>query len=106
MLRRPPRSTRTDTRFPYTTLFRSVAPTYEGRLPRVFPTHPIAKPRFRGRRDMGILKSLRQGAKHEPQGSGLFPDRTGRHAFRAGNPSGHRTPVFHHFAAKIGREHV
>src|SRR3546814_2427496 len=27
MIRRPPRSTRTDTRFPYTTLFRSVLPT-------------------------------------------------------------------------------
>src|SRR3546814_4082613 len=27
MLRRPPRSTRTDTRFPYTTLFRGVATT-------------------------------------------------------------------------------
>src|SRR3546814_6892962 len=26
MIRRPPRSTRTDTRFPYTTLFRSVEP--------------------------------------------------------------------------------
>src|SRR3546814_18650539 len=26
MRRRPPRSTRTDTRFPYTTLFRSIAP--------------------------------------------------------------------------------
>src|SRR3546814_4458733 len=30
MIRRPPRSTRTDTRFPYTTLFRSL------------PTHPAA----------------------------------------------------------------
>src|SRR3546814_16608225 len=28
MRRRPPRSTRTDTLFPYTTLFRSVSPTY------------------------------------------------------------------------------
>src|SRR3546814_4839968 len=27
MIRRPPRSTRTDTRFPYTTLFRSVGPS-------------------------------------------------------------------------------
>src|SRR3546814_6095383 len=27
MIRRPPRSTRTDTLFPYTTLFRSVCPT-------------------------------------------------------------------------------
>src|SRR3546814_9208593 len=33
MIRRPPRSTRTDTLFPYTTLFRSAAPSnrdYEG----------------------------------------------------------------------------
>src|SRR3546814_4690096 len=28
MIRRPPRSTRTDTLFPYTTLFRSARPTY------------------------------------------------------------------------------
>src|SRR3546814_12460389 len=34
MIRRPPRSTRTDTLFPYTTLFRSlVAGTLPGRLP-------------------------------------------------------------------------
>src|SRR3546814_17703794 len=33
MLRRPPRSTRTDTLFPYTTLFRSLGPLhYAGRL--------------------------------------------------------------------------
>src|SRR3546814_12463566 len=30
MIRRPPRSTRTDTLFPYTTLFRSVAPRLTG----------------------------------------------------------------------------
>src|SRR3546814_12097229 len=30
MIRRPPRSTRTDTLFPYTTLFRSVFPAFEG----------------------------------------------------------------------------
>src|SRR3546814_14613126 len=29
MIRRPPRSTRTDTLFPYTTLFRSLAPFYD-----------------------------------------------------------------------------
>src|SRR3546814_18114318 len=38
MIRRPPRSTRTDTLFPYTTLFRSVtkelsSDAYEGRAP-------------------------------------------------------------------------
>src|SRR3546814_18719478 len=80
---------------------RGVAPTYEGRLPRVFPTHPIAKPRFRGRRDMGIPKSLRQGAKHEPQGRGLFTDRTGTHAFRAANTSCHPPHLFYSFSASI-----
>src|SRR3546814_1796913 len=34
MIRRPPRSTRTDTLFPYTTLFRSDRPRHRGRLPR------------------------------------------------------------------------
>src|SRR3546814_4117469 len=35
MIRRPPRSTRTDTLFPYTTLFRSLIPELVGRLPVV-----------------------------------------------------------------------
>src|SRR3546814_16562021 len=35
MIRRPPRSTRTDTLFPYTTLFRSVQPG--GVLPHLLP---------------------------------------------------------------------
>src|SRR3546814_12090381 len=32
MLRQPPRSTRTDTLFPYTTLFRSIDPVWDRRL--------------------------------------------------------------------------
>src|SRR3546814_14607122 len=32
MIRRPPRSTRTDTLFPYTTLFRSRYPVYDAEL--------------------------------------------------------------------------
>src|SRR3546814_9724599 len=38
MIRRPPRSTRTDTLFPYTTLFRSSLPP----VPRPSPRHPRA----------------------------------------------------------------
>src|SRR3546814_6881252 len=34
MIRRPPRSTRTDTLFPYTTLFRSTQPSTQDRTPR------------------------------------------------------------------------
>src|SRR3546814_19630844 len=39
MIRRPPRSTRTDTLFPYTTLFLSPAPLI-GMIPRRFIAHP------------------------------------------------------------------
>src|SRR3546814_6553276 len=37
MIRRPPRSTRTDTLFPYTTLFRSAVPPSPGCRPARFP---------------------------------------------------------------------
>src|SRR3546814_7024756 len=39
MIRRPPRSTRTDTLFPYTTLFRSHAPVRE--VPRIAVIYPL-----------------------------------------------------------------
>src|SRR3546814_14754482 len=35
MIRRPPRSTRTDTLFPYTTLFRSINAKYEDRVEKL-----------------------------------------------------------------------
>src|SRR3546814_16932445 len=38
MIRRPPRSTLTDTLFPYTTLFRSIAPCYRTVLQRAQPS--------------------------------------------------------------------
>src|SRR3546814_17205842 len=41
MIRRPPRSTRTDTLFPYTTLFRSVAGARRG-LCLPLDLHPVA----------------------------------------------------------------
>src|SRR3546814_15683984 len=65
MIRRPPRSTRTDTLFPYTTLFRSDRRADEGAEgnPRAADRgrysaardhhHPAARPRRRPRRDDG-----------------------------------------------------
>src|SRR3546814_3719769 len=41
MIRRPPRSTRTDTLFPYTTLFRSVT---EGDFPELRPLPALKRP--------------------------------------------------------------
>src|SRR3546814_4248378 len=50
MIRRPPRSTRTDTLFPYTTLFRSTEPVFrrhldEGRV--YFPRNGAGRPRIK-----------------------------------------------------------
>src|SRR3546814_2385988 len=50
MIRRPPRSTRTDTLFPYTTLFRSKRGGPEGRWQRC----PNSKPRSEGRQVVQI----------------------------------------------------
>src|SRR3546814_5446551 len=41
MIRRPPRSTRTDTLFPYTTLFRSRVPERKRRVYRAQPVQPV-----------------------------------------------------------------
>src|SRR3546814_5494157 len=49
MIRRPPRSTRTDTLFPYTTLFRSVGGIGTARDQRAGVAHALA----RRRRDAG-----------------------------------------------------
>src|SRR3546814_15796080 len=42
MIRRPPRSTRTDTLFPYTTLFRSVVSSVVAVTPRAAPLAPAS----------------------------------------------------------------
>src|SRR3546814_1075192 len=41
MIRRPPRSTRTDTLFPYTTLFRSLALRFCSRLRSIDSRYPV-----------------------------------------------------------------
>src|SRR3546814_13650388 len=58
MIRRPPRSTRTDTLFPYTTLFRSLAP--DSRSPRCVRRNTV-----RIRRQAAIAACLVAGPRHE-----------------------------------------
>src|SRR3546814_9497129 len=60
MIRRPPRSTRTDTLFPYTTLFRSLQPRNVGR--------PTCDPR--ARRTIG---GVGRGAAHGQDQQGPVP---------------------------------
>src|SRR3546814_15951100 len=59
MIRRPPRSTRTDTRFPYTTLFRS---RYQGELDRT--THEAGLKRRQ-------LDAAREAVARQRRDSGL-----------------------------------
>src|SRR3546814_2663566 len=66
MIRRPPRSTRTDTLFPYTTLFRSPTAAHDKRNP--FPAQVIDNIAIVGR---GSTKETRH-VEFSLEGSGLF----------------------------------
>src|SRR3546814_18531636 len=58
MIRRPPRSTRTDTLFPYTTLFRSIILEEEsGGMPMFSPTMLSQIIRFYGHAMQGVMGS-------------------------------------------------
>src|SRR3546814_8078865 len=83
MIRRPPRSTRTDTLFPYTTLFRSAARHLLGDLPgrdRIAAEHPA-------RGSLPLRRLADQHAGGRPVGCGL-------HA--AGRPAGHLHEIGRH----------
>src|SRR3546814_3293809 len=79
MIRRPPRSTRTDTLFPYTTLFRSEGPTpgpyglsnLHARLGRMVPGHALLHDSGRPG-EPGAL-SLPHGPRSEEHTSELQP---------------------------------
>src|SRR3546814_11608893 len=63
MIRRPPRSTRTDTLFPYLTLFRSIedVPVYAPRPDADIIAHPLFAQELRhrfGRRDDGVAAAV------------------------------------------------
>src|SRR3546814_1457421 len=77
MIRRPPRSTRTDTLFPYTTLFRSLS-GHEGRRarPRSAPAHalPLLREPRRNReatRDRAARSAVRRVQRSEEHTSEL-----------------------------------
>src|SRR3546814_7184336 len=75
MIRRPPRSTRTDTLFPYTTLFRSRVLDHDGE--RRSPGHPsrMSAPRLRRRGQVSepsrVLHICRRAARSEEHTSEL-----------------------------------
>src|SRR3546814_1912742 len=69
MIRRPPRSTRTDTLFPYTTLFRS---SY-GDVPRLGPPLPgdLGRPIMKAQREMVTEEGVSTGQRSEEHTSEL-----------------------------------
>src|SRR3546814_1574075 len=74
MIRRPPRTTRTDTLFPYTTLFRSQGDPLGGARPqpdRRWPDAPPADPRNDAGAPQGAVEArgpiCRKGARRRPQ---------------------------------------
>src|SRR3546814_2644861 len=125
MIRRPPRSTRTDTLFPYTTLFRSIDPsdpTFElvqlvakSVAVRCQGTAEIAQdsPNF-GAQLMAVMhRSLAQeidrvgligsGESNEPQG---IYGATGIGTTASVGLLGHYEPIVNGLRGQIGRAHV
>src|SRR3546814_9422287 len=86
MLRRPPRSTRTDTLFPYTTLFRSRARSRRPRQPAL------------GHRHVARVRPRRHAVGRHARGAGEVPGR----AYPARGHADRRYPA----AVQIGRAHV
>src|SRR3546814_444053 len=77
MIRRPPRSTRTDTLFPYTTLFRSIAPTVHARMAPA-PAAAAARVAIAAATAAAIAERCHAGEDHRP--SRAVPRRLPGHA--------------------------
>src|SRR3546814_4941898 len=100
MIRRPPRSTRTDTLFPYTTLFRSPA---AGAGPPVEGPSALARPPAPGRA-ASRLWPARSADRVQARGFRPLRDDAGRGARGDGEPAQpHRAAPA---ATEIGRAHV
>src|SRR3546814_8348057 len=113
MIRRPPGSTRTDTLFPYTTLFRSFPEALNERQTAIFGREP-ARPRDRHRAaDLHFLRRLRSWRDGASDGDHARPPVPGFLCLldsggRAGAKL--RPAPEHHFGLaggrEIGRAHV
>src|SRR3546814_6109927 len=76
MIRRPPRSTRTDTLFPYTTLFRSiVGERIEQRRATVLTLHQYAQFELGAQLFGDLAQCAMAGAQHERAATGGFDHR-------------------------------
>src|SRR3546814_14472401 len=106
MIRRPPRSTRPDTLFPYTTLFRSIHASRRAKanISRPAIEHEAIDPRLRPAllyqqpQSAAIDMAPRFGVLHRERG-----ERITEFFRHCGFPSGNRT---HQSLAEIGRAHV
>src|SRR3546814_9785900 len=70
MIRRPPRSTRTDTLFPYTTLFRSYC---SAQLPRLDPLDPLEEAHQGEARHQARAGDSRRRPLRPREGEGAHP---------------------------------
>src|SRR3546814_10558114 len=78
MVRRPPRSTRTDTLFPYTTLFRSESPAASRGTRQTRPAFPGSESR-RPRRRKAPARGPERPVRNSPSASIELPIRSEEH---------------------------
>src|SRR3546814_13362112 len=97
MIRRPPRSTRTDTLFPYTTLFRS--PWFPVRCAAGDPARCTARPATR-------VRPARRSTRRRPRTSPTATTRSSANSLRVGVLVAHFKDVAHaaHRVQQLGAE--
>src|SRR3546814_4531255 len=100
MIRRPPRSTRTDTLFPYTTLFRSppdrVLSIKEGRIVKADEELAVRRIRIGAARHRADAADMRFGGKFRLQ----------IRLLRSAHSGAGRIAALGHESIEIGRAHV
>src|SRR3546814_12971286 len=105
MLRRPPRSTRTDTLFPYTTLFRSLGRGSSGRASTVSKAASISSP-IRAIADRSASDASATAASAGIEGLGAHRPALGVEPDRLDPRLRRVEPVGAAAAQQIGRAHV
>src|SRR3546814_15305708 len=108
MDRRPPRPTRTDTLFPYTTLVRSMAPHAAEVIASDLSSEMIAAVvREAAQRDIGNIATVKAAAESLPFDSGHFDAVVSRFsAHHWGDLTGGLREAARVLKAEIGRAHV
>src|SRR3546814_3117018 len=105
MIRRPPRSTRTDTLFPYTTLFRSSSATIRSTAKTMRRASPRSPRRKRARRD-DAKRSPRRSEEHTSELQSLMRISYAVFCLKKNKKQTTQTPTIYNLKNQHNKTHI